>query len=108
LNGAWFNHCDKHMQMHRERGDDQGLPSAASLNPESLQVTCNGTSGTLLLATSRVKVNGQDEMSANKFENFAGAGKQKNWKSSVRIVPGQVPECPEGIYYYRMPASNVD
>jgi hypothetical protein len=96
------------MQMYRERGDDQGLPSAASLIPETLQVVCKGTSGTLLLATSRVKVNGQDEMSANKFHEFAGAGKQKNWKKCVRIVTGQVPECPEGIFYFRMPASNVD
>lgn len=78
--------------------DDDGAPLiAARLVPEdlTLQVVCVDTVATLYPANCRVRVNGK-EMTATQFEQYAGAGTAKKWKTSLRILPGQVPECPQG------------
>jgi hypothetical protein len=61
----------------------------------ALKVICNETTATLHPANCRVHVNGK-EMTATQFEQYAGAGSAKKWKTSLRILPGQVPECPPG------------
>ena len=78
--------------------DEDGAPLlAARLVPEdlTLEVVCVDTVATLYPATCRVRVNGK-EMTATQFEQHAGAGSAKKWKTSLRILPGQVPECPPG------------
>lgn len=73
------------------------------MNAEPLCAPC--AQGTFLVAQSRVicdcpecagKPENQREMSATHFEAHAGAGAAKKWKSSVRIMPGAVPEAPPG------------
>jgi hypothetical protein len=65
--------------------------------PDDLYVTivCNNVTATLHPATCRVRAKGE-EMSATHFEQFAGCGSAKKWRASLKLVPGQVPECPEG------------
>lgn len=44
-------------------------------------------------------------MTATQFEQYAGAGSAKKWKTSLRILPGQVPECPPGVPAAHLPTS---
>jgi SAND domain len=61
-----------------------------------LEVVCNDMTGTLNPATCKVAYEGK-EMTATQFEAHAGAGTAKKWKTSLRILPGQVPECSPGV-----------
>lgn len=67
------------------------------LPPDDLYVSvaCNNVTATLHPASCRVRAKGE-EMSATHFEQYAGCGSAKKWRASVKLVPGQVPECPEG------------
>lgn len=76
-------------------GDAEGGPLPVAPDDISLQVMCNDVYGLLNPATCKVVHKGQT-MTATQFEAFAGSGSAKKWKSSLRIVPGQVPECPHG------------
>lgn len=79
--------------------DDEDGPrfGEAHLVPEglALDVVCNDMVATLFPATCRVHVQGK-EMTATQFEQYAGSGSAKKWKTSLRILPGQVAECPAG------------
>ena len=67
------------------------------LPPDDLYVSvvCNNVTATLHPATCRVRAK-REEMSATHFEQYAGCGSAKKWRASVKLVPGQIPECPEG------------
>jgi hypothetical protein len=82
-----------HDSDHEEELPGKGFPIPTDL---TVDVICNGTVGTLYPATSRVHAIGKD-MSAAQFEQLAGAGAAKKWKTSLRVLPGQEPECPKGI-----------
>jgi hypothetical protein len=105
--------ANKRLQMDSDavmRGDDdEGPHFGASLVPEdlALEVICNDTVATLYPASCRVHVNGKD-MTATQFEQYAGAGSAKKWKTSLRILPGQVPECPQGMELCRMHARALE
>jgi hypothetical protein len=72
---------------------------AVKLPPDDLYVSvvCNNVTATLHPASCRVRAKGE-EMSATHFEQYAGCGSAKKWRASVKLVPGQVPECPEGAH----------
>jgi SAND domain len=76
-----------------EYDEDMAKPLAPT--DITLQVICNNVAGLLNPATCKVVHEGK-EMTATQFEHFAGCGSAKKWKASLRIVPGQVPECPRG------------
>lgn len=80
-------------------GDAEDGPLPVAPDNVSLQVMCNDVYGLLNPATCKVVHKGQT-MTATQFEAFAGSGSAKKWKSSLRIVPGQVPECPHGAMLY--------
>ena len=71
---------------------------AVKLPPDDLYVSvvCNNVTAMLHPATCRVRAKGE-EMSATQFEQYAGCGSAKKWRASVKLVPGQIPECPEGV-----------
>lgn len=78
--------------------DDEDENGAKPLAPTdiSLEVICNNVHAVLNPATCKVVHEGR-EMTATQFEQFAGCGSAKKWKASLRILPGQVPECPRGV-----------
>lgn len=71
--------------------------AAQSLPPPDVkvQIICNDTVGTLYPASCKVISHGK-QMTATQFEQYAGAGSAKKWKASLRVLPGQVQECPHG------------
>jgi hypothetical protein len=75
------------------------MKRAVKLPPDDLYVSvvCSNVTATLHPASCRVQVNGE-EMSATHFEQYAGCGSAKKWRASVKLIPGQVPECPEGAH----------
>lgn len=82
-------------------GDDEGH-FRASLVPEdlALEVFCKDPIARIHPASCRVictlHVNSKD-MTVRKFEHFAGAVSAQKWKNLLRILPGQMPECPQGV-----------
>ena len=75
------------------------VKKSVKLPPDDLfvSVVCNNVTATLHPASCRVRAKGE-EMSATHFEQYAGCGSAKKWRASVKLVPGQVPECPEGTF----------
>ena len=65
----------------------------------TLRVVCNEAQGTLCVASGRVTLDSGKEMTATQFEQHAGCGSAKKWKTSLRILPGQVEECPGGALH---------
>ena len=69
-------------------------------------IICAGVQGIFLLGRQRVlclckecaaRPHEKDrEHSCTQFEQHAGAGAAKKWKSSLRIQPGSIPEVPAG------------
>jgi hypothetical protein len=77
--------------------DDENGSKPLAPTDISLEVICNNMQAILNPATCKVIHEGR-EMTATQFEQFAGCGSAKKWKASLRILPGQVPECPRGVY----------
>ena len=50
--------------------------------PERLAVTCNGRSALFLVRSQRVRFGGA-EMTPSRFEQLAGRGDAKKWKTSI-------------------------
>lgn len=84
--------------------DDEDENGTKPLAPTdiSLEVICNNVHAVLNPATCKVVHEGR-EMTATQFEQFAGCGSAKKWKASLRILPGQVPECPRGMPPHLLP-----
>lgn len=81
----------------------QLLSNAGYTGPPTVQVTCQGVNGTMLVAEQRVMCEcsgcirlpaAQRTMTCTQFENHAGMGTAKKWKHSLRVLPGSQRDVP--------------
>ena len=72
--------------------------------PERLAVSCNGRSATFLVRSQRVVLGGA-EMTPSRFEQLAGRGDAKKWKTSIVTKPTVSYNCRELNRHTRQRAS---
>ena len=99
------HHHEEH--FHRPRVDGPGpprpRPRTKEGSPDTVEVTCQGVNGTLIIAEQRVicacsscmSLSEPDRsMTCTQFEIHAGAATAKKWKMSIKVRPGSEPDVP--------------
>lgn len=98
-----------HRASHREPSasarpaGSRPKPLAGLSSSETVEVTCQGVNGTLIISEQRIMCacsscasmpEADRSMTCTQFEIHAGAATAKKWKMSIKVRPGTEPEVP--------------